>query len=55
VDNIQKFQNGGTIIGNSGGVLSDHLIHTSGAEGGTDNLNDSVTGIDVGDDLRSSL
>ena len=50
--NVEKRDEGGTIVGDgNAATVVDQLIHTTGAEGRLDDVDDGLAGIDVRDDV----
>jgi hypothetical protein len=53
VDDVEQLHDGRAIVGNRRGalVVDDELVHTARTEGSPDSVDDSLAGIDVGNDL----
>lgn len=57
VDNVKKFHDGGTVVGNSdiALVVVDELIHPSGSERRPHHIRHRSAGVNVADQLRFAL
>ena len=56
VDDVEEVHELGAIVRNSGfSIGMDEFVHTTGAKGGANDFGDSLTSIDVGDQLTNTL
>lgn len=53
---VEESKDGGSIVGDGCVFMGgDHFVHASGTEGGLDDVDDSLDGVDVGDDLSNAF
>lgn len=54
MNDVEELHDGGAVVGDRCGALVVHneLVHAAGAQGCADGVDDSLAGIDVGDNLK---